>query len=58
MVYKCKCKTFELRKASLVVVKGKVETKEAYCKDCKTYGEEVRNFDGWGTIVSKEGGKV
>ena len=35
-----------------------IETKEAYCKECNTYGKVVKEFDGWGTIVSKEGGKV
>lgn len=58
MKYKCECKEFEIKKATLIAIKGKIETKEAYCKECNTYGKVVKEFDGWGTIVSKEGGKV
>jgi len=58
MKYKCKCKEFEVSKNTIVIVNGEVVKKEAYCKDCKTYGKEIKTFDGWGTIVSKKGGKV
>jgi len=58
MKYKCKCKEFEIDKATLTVVGNKVETKEAYCKDCKTYGKIIKEFDGWGNIISRPGGIV
>ena len=58
MKFKCKCKEFEVRKSSIMVIEGKVVQSGAYCKDCKTYGKEIKTFDGWGTIVSKKGGKV
>lgn len=58
MKYKCKCKEIELDKVTLVATKEGVQAKEAYCKECKTYAKAVKEFDGWGTIVSKSGGKV
>tara|TARA_R110002020_G_scaffold388162_1_gene598880 strand:+ start:453 stop:629 length:177 start_codon:yes stop_codon:yes gene_type:complete len=58
MKYKCECKEFELSKVTIKVVDGKVVNPEAYCKECKTYGKQIKEFDGWGIIISKPGGKV
>jgi hypothetical protein len=58
MKFKCKCKEFEINKTSIKIVDGIVVNTEAYCKECKSYGKEIKSFDGWGTIVSKKGGKV
>lgn len=58
MNYKCECKEFNIDKATIVIIDDKVVILESYCKDCNTYGKEVKEFDGWGNIVSKKGGKV
>tara|TARA_R100000541_G_scaffold42975_1_gene50200 strand:- start:497 stop:673 length:177 start_codon:yes stop_codon:yes gene_type:complete len=58
MVYKCECKEFEIDKATIVIIDDKVLILESYCEDCNTYGKEVKEFDGWGKITSKKGGKV
>ncbi len=58
MNYKCECKEFNIDKATIVIIDDKVVILESYCKDCNTYGKEVKKFDGWGNIVSKKGGKV
>lgn len=58
MKYKCKCKEFKVSKSTIQVIDDKVVILESYCNDCKTYGEKIREFKGWGTIVSKKGGKV
>jgi len=54
--YHCKpCNiTKDLRNATLVVIEGKVRTKEAKCK-CGEYMNEIKkDFDGWPTIIRNE----
>lgn len=58
MNYKCKCRTVNIEKATIVVKGNKAVTKEAYCVKCKEYATLIKDWDGWGTIVSKKGGKV
>tara|TARA_R110001592_G_scaffold79084_2_gene236914 strand:+ start:16079 stop:16255 length:177 start_codon:yes stop_codon:yes gene_type:complete len=58
MKFKCNCKEFEVKETKIMIVNNKVVHSGAYCNDCKTYGKEIKTFDGWGTIVSKKGGKV
>ena len=60
MKYQCsKCgHKLELDKATIAVIDGKIATREAYCEKCKRYMEKVREFKGWGGIVSKPGGIV
>ena len=38
MKYKCKCKEFKLAKTTSIIVNGKIETAEAFCEECKTFG--------------------
>ena len=45
MNYKCECKEFNIDKATIVIVDDKVVILESYCKDCNTYGKEVKEFD-------------
>tara|TARA_R110001606_G_scaffold398355_1_gene577218 strand:- start:344 stop:520 length:177 start_codon:yes stop_codon:yes gene_type:complete len=58
MKFKCECREFEVKETKIVIIDGKVVKSGSYCNDCKTFGKEIREFVGWGTIVSKKGGKV
>ena len=57
--YKCKCKEFEVKgKTSIKIIEGQVVTPEAYCEECKTYGETKRDHQGFGGIIKRRGGKI
>ena len=58
MKYKCKCKEFEIKKSTIVIIENSVLIKESFCSKCNTYGKPIREFKGWGKITSKKGGKV
>tara|TARA_R100000781_G_C4007081_1_gene102357 strand:+ start:300 stop:563 length:264 start_codon:yes stop_codon:yes gene_type:complete len=47
--------TLELQKATLEVIDGKVRTKQAYCKKCKDWMQEVeKDFDGFPSLIRTE----
>ena len=47
--------TLELQKATLEVIKGKVVTKQAYCKKCNVYMQEIeKDFDGFPNLIRTE----
>jgi|TARA_R100001594_G_scaffold35124_2_gene64257 hypothetical protein len=50
-----KCnETKELHKATLVIIEGKIKTKEALCK-CGKYMQEVeKDFDGFPSLIRTE----
>jgi len=58
MKYKCKCKEFKLAKTTSIIVNGKIETAEAFCEECKTFGKFVKEHEGFGGIIKKPNGTV
>tara|TARA_R110000803_G_scaffold97102_1_gene165246 strand:+ start:278 stop:472 length:195 start_codon:yes stop_codon:yes gene_type:complete len=58
-IYTCDCKEFEVKgKTSIRIVNDNAVTPEAYCEDCKTYGKEKRDHQGFGGIIKRKGGKI
>lgn len=58
MKYKCKCKTFEVAKTTIKVINNEIIKPETYCNDCGTYGDYVKEHNGYGGIQSRKGGTV
>lgn len=58
MKYKCKCKTFEVNKNTVKVLDGEIVVLEAYCSECKTYGEYIKEHKGFANIIKKPNGTV
>ena len=47
--------TLELQRATLEVIENKVVTKQAYCKKCKVYMQEIeKDFDGFPGLIRTE----
>ena len=56
--YKCKCRVIEVYKSSMKIVDGKIVTPEAYCNKCNTYGEYIKEHEGFGGIIKGPQGTV
>ena len=54
--YRCeKCETnLNIRKATMIIVDGKIQTKEAKCKCGKYMNEIEEEIKGWPTIIRNE----
>ena len=55
--YQCKkCDiVVELREQTLIIVNGKVRTKESECKQCGEYMKEIEtDFTGFPTVIRNE----
>ena len=47
--------TLELQRATLEVIDGKVRTKQAYCKKCNEWMQEIeKDFDGFPSLIRTE----